>query len=226
MFESKDRSSNDGCQPTGACGCRYRVRFRTHHAGRWLLRETVLLSSVMDLSATVYFDFEDADSWRFFVLCATADAEGGRLDLDWIGLAADLPSDAGDLTPGQRALAAHASVREPERQKIVRQALFTMRHRQGDSFEDDVTFRAAAKVAGLDGDVLLKATTAVGLVTLRRQQKQAKGRDVIATPTLVAEGPPLRVGTNAAVLEGPARARIGIIAGMLADDGLWKLEKP
>lgn len=180
----------------------------------------------MDLAATVYFDFESADSWRFFLLCMNAEAEGAKLDLTWVGLAPDLPTDPMQLTPGQRAVAAHAAVREPTQQRTMRQALFTMRHRQGDSLADNLTYRAAARVAGMDDEILLKAITNVGLTAVRRQQKAAEDHGVVTSPTLVAGGPSLHVVTNDAVMDGPARPRIAIIAQMLSDDGLWRLEKP
>ena len=43
------------------------------------------------------------------------------------------------------------------RQRTLRSALFTLRHRQGDDFDDDAALIAAAQVAGLDPAVMLAA---------------------------------------------------------------------
>lgn len=180
----------------------------------------------VDLAGTIYFDFESADAWRLFVLLATAEQEGASLDLRWVGFPPEGPGESAQMSPSIRALAAHAAVVEPQRQRRVREALFTLRHRHGDSFADDLTYRAAAKVAGLDGDVLLGAISDVGHRTLIEHHATAIDVGVDAVPSVVGEGPPLHVRTTPAVLLGQARPRIRLIAQMLGDDGMWGLGKP
>ena len=82
----------------------------------------------MSFSGTVYFDFESADSWRLFVLLATAAQEGAKLDLAWIGFPTAGPGTSDAMAPEIRALAAHAAVVEPQRQRRLREALFMLRH--------------------------------------------------------------------------------------------------
>ncbi len=180
----------------------------------------------MEISGTVYFDFESLDCWRLVQLLAAAEAERVRVDLTWSGFAADIPAPGLSLPPGVRALAAHASVHDPVKQRTVRQALFTMHHGQGDSLDDDLTYRAAARVAGLDEDVLLAAIEEVGMRTLRSTSDHASRVGVEAVPSLVAHGSPLLVQTTSAVLDGPAKPRVAAIIQVMEDDGLWSLSKP
>jgi hypothetical protein len=180
----------------------------------------------VDFAGTVYFDFEDADSWRLFSLFTRAATEGVRLELDWVGFPAGGPGDAESMTPGVRGLAAHAAVAEPARRQVVRQALFTLVHRQGDSLGAELTYRAAAKVAGLDGDVLMAAIPQVGFTAVAAAYDRAVAAGITATPTIARHGPPVRVVTNAAIHDGPARPRLELIDRMLEDDGMWQLVKP
>jgi hypothetical protein len=180
----------------------------------------------VDFSGTVYFDFESADSWRLFSLFAKAAAEGVRLDLQWIGFPPGGPGGKEAMTPGVRALAAHAAVLEPGRQHIVRQALFTLVHRQGDSLDSELTYRAAARVASLDGDVLLAAIPQVGYTTLATAYDRAVAAGIEGVPTVARHGPPVRIVTNPAIHDGPARPRLELIDRMLEDDGIWELVKP
>ena len=181
---------------------------------------------MVDFTGTVYFDFEGADSWRLFSLLTRAAAEGIRVDVDWIGFPVGGPGDREAMTPGVRALAAHAAVVEPVRQQVVRQALFTLVHRQGDSLDAELTYRAAAKVAGLDGDVLLAAIPQVGFTTVAAAHERAVAGGITATPTVARHGPPVRVVTNPAIHHGPAKPRLELIDRMLEDDGIWELVKP
>lgn len=180
----------------------------------------------MRFGADLYFDFDGGDSWRLFLLLTRAEEEGVTLDVQWIGL--DPSWDGGDapLRGGQRALAMHAAVHDFAKQRLLRQALFTLAHRQGDSFEDDLTLLAAAKVAGLDGEVMLGSVDTTGRAELRRNRQAAASVGVLGVPSMVRGGPPLLVGTTAALDEGPARRRLEVIDGMLDDDGLWHLSKP
>lgn len=180
----------------------------------------------VDLAGTIYFDFESEDAWRLFVLLATAEQEGASLDLSWVGFSPDGPGASDSMSPGVRALAAHAAVAEPQRRRRIREALFTLRHRHGDSFAEELTYRAAAKVAGLDGDVLLAAIGEVGHRTLVENSAAAREAGVDAVPSIVGHGPPLHVRTTPAVLLGRATPRLGVIAQVLQDDGLWELGKP
>ncbi len=180
----------------------------------------------MSFSGTVYFDFESADSWRLFLLLTTAAEEGAALDVTWVGFPVDGPGSAGDMTPGVRALAAHAAVIEPERQQRLRQALFTLRHSQGDALDAELTYRAAAKVAGVDGDVLLAAIPDVGHRSLVLAHRTAVEAGVSVVPSIARQGPAVHVTTTPAVQMGRARPRLDLIDQMLADDGLWGLVKP
>jgi hypothetical protein len=180
----------------------------------------------VNFSGTVYFDFESADSWRLFVLLTTAEQEGVALDLTWTAFPVGGAGDADDMSPGIRALAAHAAVVEPHRQRRLREALFTLRHRQGDSLGDELTYRVAAKVAGLDGDVLLAAIPDVGHRSLVIAHRTASNAGIAAVPSIARQGPAIHVTTTPAVQNGRARPRLELINQMLTDDGLWGLAKP
>lgn len=180
----------------------------------------------MQFEGTVYFDFESGDSWRLFRLIATAAQEGATVSTSWVGFPAELPQSPDAMTPGQRALAAHAAIVEPSRQLRLRQALFTLVHLQGDSLDEELTYRAAAKVAGVDGDVLLDAIQDVGYRTMIADRERGTARGVIGTPSIARQGPPLRVTTTPAVETGRASPRLTLIDHMLDDDGLWGLVKP
>jgi hypothetical protein len=180
----------------------------------------------VSFTGTVYFDFESADSWRLFVLLASAEQQGMSFDLDWVGFAPGGPGTAEAMSPGVRALAAHAAVIEPQRQQRLRAALFTLRHREGDSLDDELTYRAAARVAGVDGDVLLEAIPDVGHRSLVVAQRKAADAGVEAVPSIARHGPPVHIVTTPAVHQGPAKPRLAVIDEMLSDDGLWRLSKP
>ncbi len=180
----------------------------------------------MNFTGTIYFGFEDADSWRLFLLLGAAERERVHVGVEWKGFAAEPlpPPDA--MTPGQRALAAHAAIREPQRQRRLREAFFTLVHSDGDSLEDELTYRVAAKYAGVDGDVLVDAITAAGYRNLGEERDAAVAAGVVGVPSLVRQGPPVRITTTGAVHDGPARPRLALLDQMLADDGLWSLAKP
>jgi hypothetical protein len=178
-------------------------------------------------SGDLWFDFDSVECWRVFLLLdRAAGDEGVDVDLTWLGL--DPSWDGGDapLRGGLRALAMHAAVHDGPRQRTLRSALFTLRHRQGDAFDDDLSLLAAARVAGLDGPVMLQAIETTGAAQLRRHRQTASTMGIVGVPTLVRDGPPLAIATTPAVEEGPARARLEVIDRMLDDDGLWRLAKP
>ena len=181
--------------------------------------QLVTLASVR-FSGDIWFDFDDVECWRVFLLLdRAAGDEGVDVDLTWLGF--DPSWDGGDapLRGGLRALAIHAAVHDRDRQRTLRSALFTLRHRQGDDFDD-------AQVAGLDGPVMLKAIDTTGAAQLRRHRLAATSIGIVGVPTVVRDGPPLAIATTPAVEEGPARARLEVIDRMLEDDGLWRLAKP
>jgi len=180
----------------------------------------------MTLRGTVYFDFESTDSFRLFLLLVKAEQEGADIDLTWRPRPPGDEVGTGELTPWERALAAHALVREPIRQDLFRRGLFIAIHRQGDSPAEDLTYRAAAQVAGLDADILLEAITRSGRDEVEVARRHAIEAGVTAVPTIVNAGPALHVVTTAALDHGPASPRVDVIAAMLADDGLWRLDKP
>jgi hypothetical protein len=181
----------------------------------------------MRLTGDLYFDFEDVECWRLFLLLTRAEeTENVTVDLEWHGLDPAWDGGAEPLEGGRRALAMHAAVHDPARQRTVRAALFTLRHREGDRLDDDLALMAAAQVAGLDPEVMVEAIDTTGAAELRRSLDSARSAGVDSVPTLVRDGPPLTVSTTPAVEHGPAAARLEIIDHMLADDGLWKLTKP
>ena len=191
----------------------------------WRCGSRATLATV-DFTGTVYFDFEGADSWRLFSLLTQAAAEGIRVDVEWVGYPVGGPGDREAMTAGVRALAAHAAVGEPARRQVVRQALFTLVHSQGDSLDAELTYRAAAKVAGLDGDVFLAAIPQVGFSTLGAAYERGVAAGITGTPTIARHGPPVRVVTNPAIHHGAAKPRLELIDRMLDDDGIWELVKP
>lgn len=180
----------------------------------------------MHFDGTVYFDFESNDSWRLFLLLTEAAREGVDVDVAWVGYLVDGPGEPDTMPPGARALAAHAAVVEPDRQRVLRTGLFTLVHRQGDSLADDLTLRAAARVAGLDADVLLGAIPASGHHALQQGCAGAAAAGVVGVPSITRHRSPVRVMTTQAVETGRAKPRLAAIDQMLEDDGLWRLEKP
>ncbi len=180
----------------------------------------------MKFRGTVYFDFENKDAWRLFLLLWEAEREGVSLDVRWVGFVPGGPGAADAMSPVARALAAHAAVAEPERRKVLRTGLFTLVHREGDSLADDLTLQAAARVAELDADVLQAAIPAAGHRQLVDDCARADELGVEAVPSIAREGTPLHIVTTGALQHGAARPRLEIIDGVLGDDGLWRLEKP
>lgn len=180
----------------------------------------------MRFTGDLYFDFDSDECWRLFLLLTRAEQEGIGVDVAWQGM--DRAWDGGDepLRGGLRALAMHAAVHDFSRQRRLRQALFTLTHRQGDSFDDDLTLLAAARVAGLDGEVMLGAVDTTGASELRRNREAAASCGVVAVPSFVRGGPPLLITSTPALEEGLARGRLEVIDRMLDDDGLWSLSKP
>ena len=180
----------------------------------------------MRFTGDVYFDFDDVECWRLFLLLNRAEEEGAAVDVEWLGLDPSWDGGPAPLRGGRRALAMHAAVHDPVRQHTLRSALFTLRHRQGDDFDDDLALMAAAQVAGLDPTVMLAAVDGTGAAELRRGRDVARSAGVSTVPTMVRGGPPLIISTTPAVERGRALARLEVIDGMLADDGLWRLAKP
>lgn len=180
----------------------------------------------MVLSGTLYFDFESIDCYRLFVLLVKGEQEGVPIDLVWRGRPAGDRTGTGDLDAWETAIAAHALIGESVRRERFRRALFTAIHRQNESPAAALTYRLAAQVSGLDGDVLLDAVARSGRTEVEAARTRAVGAGVQQVPTIVGDGPALHVVTTGAVEQGPAAPRIELIAGMLADDGLWRLSKP
>ncbi len=180
----------------------------------------------MDFTGTIYFDFEDPDSWRLFLLLGAAERERVHVGVAWKGFPEEPLASPDEMTPGQRALAAHAAIHEPQRQRRLREAFFTLVHSDGDSLEDELTYRVAAKYAGVDGDVLLEAITAAGYRNLGQERDAAVAAGVVGVPSLVRQGPPVQITTTGAVHDGRARPRLALIDQLAADDGLWSLAKP
>jgi len=185
-----------------------------------------LRSPAMQFSGTVYFDFESKNAWRLFLLLTEAAREGVKVDADWVGYVQGDLDDPHAMSAGARALAAHAAVAEPQRRQVLRTGLFTLIHRQGDTLDDELTIRAAAKVAGVDADTLFGAIPASGHAALRDGCARARQAGVVNVPSIVRHGSPLYVATTPALAEGAAKPRLVAIDQMLEDDGLWRLEKP
>jgi hypothetical protein len=177
----------------------------------------------MDFTGRLYFDFISPDVFRVHQLLARAEGEGVSIGLQWRGL----PS-APDSTD-RSALAASEMVRTmaPDRYGAFVQTVLVGVHLEHMRFEGDGLLEAAARAAGIDGDVV--SATRIGTVgeaLLQATEKEAAGLGVKGVPSIYRHGPVVRVRTTPAIVEGPASPRIELIAAVLDDDGLWELSKP
>jgi len=174
------------------------------------------------LTGSCFFDF-GVESHRFHELVERAISEHVSLMLTWRAFAERI----GDgLDPDARLLAAHEVIRDRQKQRRFRQAVFVMVHRHGDAPSDPVTLRAAIKIAGMDGDVVEEAIERDGVRLLDTVREAADDAGVDGLPAVVGGGPAVTVRLTPAATNGNARPRLDLIEKVAADDGIWSLQKP
>ena len=169
----------------------------------------------MRFEGRVYYDFS-AQVWRFYRFLAAAGKKGADLRLDWRSfLVNDDPQSAAGL-----ALVESVRRSAPERHGLFLQALLALHHLDGADLTDPRTAAAAADAAGINGVI----EPSPDAVTASTEEGRALG--VSGTPTIHRHGPALRVDVNPASYEGDVLERLGRIAAVMEDDGIWLLEKP
>ena len=182
----------------------------------------------MEFSGRVYFDVTSGDSWRFYQLIARAFEERVQSRLEWRSWVAGGLGD-GPLTGQLRALAAYEWVREavPTKQGPFLQALFIAVHEESAPPGDAATIALAARLAGLDADLVTDAEIeGEGRRLLEISTREGNVLGVAGVPSVYRLGPVLQVRTTGAVTRDRATDRLETINRMLEDDGLWELRKP
>lgn len=183
---------------------------------------------VVEFSGRVYFDVTSGDSWRFYQLIARAFEERVQIRLEWRSWVAGGLGD-GPLTGQLRALAAYEWVREavPTKQGPFLQALFIAVHEESAPPGDAATIALAARLAGLDADLVTDAEIeGEGRRLLEISTREGNELGVVGVPSVYRLGPVLQVRTTGAVTRDRATDRLETINRMLEDDGLWELRKP
>ena len=163
----------------------------------------------------IYYDFSAA-VWRFYRFLTAAANEGAELRLDW-------QPYAGEADPQSlEGLALVEAVRQrfPDRHGAYLQALLAMRHLEGADLTDPSVTAVAASSVAIDGPIVpdYEATA--------RSTEVGASLGVSGTPTIFRHGPVLHVGVNPASYEGDVLERLRLIDAVLADDGIWSLNKP
>jgi len=182
----------------------------------------------MEFSGRVYFDIASGDSWRFYQLIARAFEERVQIRLEWRSWVPGGLTE-GPLTGQERAQAAYEWVREavPTKQGPFLQALFVAVHEENAPPGDAATIALAARLAGLDLDLVTDAEIdGEGRRLLQISTKEGDELGVAGVPSVYRLGPVLHVRTTAAVNREKASDRLETINRMLDDDGLWELRKP
>ena len=182
----------------------------------------------MEFSGRVYFDIASGDSWRFYQLIARAFEERVQIRLEWRSWVAG-GVGTGPLVGQERAQAAYEWVREavPTKQGPFLQALFIAVHEENAEPGDATTIALAARLAGLDPDLVTDAEIdGEGRRLLEISTREGLELGVVAVPSVYRLGPVLLVRTTGAVVRDRATDRLEIINRMLEDDGLWELRKP
>ncbi len=182
----------------------------------------------MEFSGRVYFDIASGDSWRFYQLIARAFEERAQIRLEWRSWVAGGLGD-GPLTGQERAQAAYEWVREavPTKQGPFLQALFIAVHEEEAPPGDAATILLAARLAGLDPDLLTDTEIdGEGRRLLEISTREGDELGVAGVPSVYRLGPVLQVRTTGAVTRDRASDRLETINRMLDDDGLWELRKP
>ncbi len=182
----------------------------------------------MEFSGRVYFDIISGDSWRFYQLIARAFEERVPIRLEWRSWVAGGLGD-GPLTGQERAQAAYEWVREavPTKQGPFLQALFIAVHEEDAPPGDAATILLAARLAGLDPDLLTDSEIdGEGRRLLEISTREGDELGVAGVPSVYRLGPVLQVRTTGAVTRDRASDRLETINRMLDDDGLWELRKP
>lgn len=173
----------------------------------------------MRFEGRVYFDFVNPAVWWLYRFLAVAAKDGADLRLDW------RPFDVDGDVASRRALAGYAAVQSefPERQGAYLQALLALRHHRGEDLGDSETLAAAADAARVPAPSVANVEwfDKVAETTL-----EGRKLGVTDTPSLYRHGPVLHVEMNMAALDGDVLERLRLIDGVLADDGIWVLQKP
>lgn len=177
------------------------------------------------LTGSVFFDF-GVESSQLHDLVERAIGERVAMMLKWKALAEPVSGGSNELSPTERLLAAHEVIRERQRQRRFRQAVFTMMYRHDDDPADPVTLRTGVKIAGMDWQVVEEAIERDGDRLLGEVRTQADGAGIEHLPAFVATGPAVTIKLTPAASSGSARSKLEIIERMAADDGIWSLAKP
>ena len=182
----------------------------------------------MDFGAEVFFRFDDGGVFRLYRLLDEAAADGARIDVTWVGIAADV------VPPGTlqgdglfTAMAELLRTDYPQYHEAFVQAVLSLVHIQGVDISHPGLMARALAVAEVDLEAISATATDETLhARLADSTKRADQLGVKGVPTLYRNGPVLLVRTTGAVRHGSATQRLETIAAMLDDDGLWELSKP
>lgn len=177
------------------------------------------------LAGSAYFDFGPR-CLQFHDLVERALEENVNVMLRWKALAAAEALASPELDDVTRLLAAHEIIRDRNRQRRFRQAVFAMVHRHGDDPADPVTLRTGVKMAGMDWGVVEEAIVRTGIATLAELRQAAEDAGVVETPSIVTVGPALAIELTGAAATGPPRPKLDLIQRMAGEDGIWSLRKP
>lgn len=184
----------------------------------------------MHFTGDIYFNFDTYDVWRLYTfLLRGSQANQVTVSVEWRPFLID---DAGlaatSADPPILPLAACEVVRHDhpaEYDKYVR-SLLTMAYQEKDNPGSKKILAVAARVAGVDADEVIKAAGERGGGLLRETTAAARALGVARVPTIVRQGPPVYIKTNAAANYGDPVARLDLIDRMINDDGMWELAKP
>lgn len=184
----------------------------------------------MHFTGDIYFNFDTYDVWRIYnVLLRSSQTGRVAISVEWRPFLAD---DADDAAANDRLrvlpLAACEVVRHDhpfEYDKYVR-ALLTMAYQEKDNPGSNKILAVAAHVAGVSAAEVIEVAAERGVDLLRETTEAARALGVTKVPTIVRQGPPVYVKSNAAANYGDAVARLELIDRMINDDGMWELSKP
>lgn len=183
----------------------------------------------MHFTGQIFFSFDTYDVWRIYALLLRASQEKGlTIAVEWRPFLVDPLEEEADPPNSVVALAAAEAVRHanpPEYDKFVR-ALLTMAYQEKDDPGSKKILAVAARVAGIDGDDVIARALDPGIDLLQHATRAARELGVSRVPTIVRQGPPVYVKTSGAISYGDPIGRLGLINGMLEDDGIWELSKP
>jgi hypothetical protein len=163
----------------------------------------------------IYYDFSPA-VWRFYRFLTAAAGAGAELRLEW------RPYLSGTDPQSAEGLALVEAVRQrfPDRYGGYLQALLALRHLEGADLTDPSVAAAAAAAATIESPIAPDHAAAL------RSTEEGASLGVTGTPTIFRHGPVLHVGVTPASYEGDVLERLRLIDAVLADDGIWGLNKP